>query len=138
MPAKARREKASIPVKRNKSRILRTIFWLAFLSAASSHNILLGLVLYPFAAAIVVLIFLSPVILAFAAWMLWYWLRHRRLPDWLVGAIPRRLRRRTRRRWPRAPRHDEAPTQEMPVVTGPFEQPVAASSAGEAARSHLA
>jgi hypothetical protein len=120
-----------------KKKVLRSIFWLALVSAASSHNIMLGLVLYPFAAAVVLLIFLSPVIFAFAAWMVWYWLRHHRLPDWLLGAIPRRLRRGTRQRWPRPPRRDEAPTEEMPVVSGPFEVPVAASLAGEAARSHL-
>ena len=32
-----------------KKKVLRSIFWLALLSAASSHNIMLGLVLYPFA-----------------------------------------------------------------------------------------
>jgi hypothetical protein len=122
-----------------KKKVLRSIFWLALASAASSHNIMLGLVLYPFAAAIVLLIFVSPVILAFGAWMLWCWLRYHRLPDWLLEAIPRRLRRRTRRRWPRPPSRHEAPTEEMPVVTAPFAgPPVAAGLAGEAARSHLA
>jgi hypothetical protein len=122
-----------------KQKVLRTIFWLALVSAASRHDIMLGLVLYPIAAITVLLVFLSPVILAFGAWLLWYRLRHHRLPDWLIGAIPRRLRRHPRRRWPRAPRRHEAPTEEMPIVTGPFEPPpVAASLAGEAARSHLA
>jgi hypothetical protein len=122
-----------------KKKILRSIFWLALLSAASrDHTIMLGLFLYPIAWAFVLLLALSPVILTFAAWLLWYWLRHRRLPDWLVGAIPRRRRRRTRQRWSRPPRRDEAPTEEMPVVTGPFDgPPVPAGLAGEAARSHL-
>ena len=121
-----------------RKRILRTIFWLTLLSVASSHNILLGFFLYPLALAIVMLIFLSPFILVFGGWMFCYWLRHHRLPDWLAGAIPKRLRHRTRRRWPRPPRHDEAPTEELPVVGHASDPaPIAATLAGQAARSHL-
>jgi hypothetical protein len=122
-----------------KKKVLRLIFWLTLVSAASRHDILLGLFLYPLALAFVVLIFLSPFILVFAGWMLWYWLRHHRLPDWLAGVLPRRLRRRTRRRWPRPPHDRDAPTEELSIVGSASAQvPLAGNSAGEAARSHLA
>jgi hypothetical protein len=131
-----------------RKRISRTIFWLTVLSVASGHNILLGLVLYPIAAATVLIVFLSPFFLAFGAWLLWYRLRHHRLPGWLlperlpawlVGVTPRRLRRRLRRRWPRPPRPHEAPTAEMPAVTSAANAASPAGElAGQAAGSHVA
>jgi hypothetical protein len=97
-----------------RKRITR-IFWLTLLSLASRHEMPLGLVLYPIAAATIAFIALSPLLLAFSCWLAWYWLAHGRPPGWLVGVTPRRLRRRLRRRRPRPPRADEAPTAEMPT-----------------------
>ncbi len=124
-------------------RTAKAVCWLSIISAASRGDILLGLVLYPIAYAFVVLVNLSPFILAFAAWLTWYRHRHgrlpawvvrltdrvrrwlsRRMPAWLIRRIPawpfgitsRRMRRRARRR-PRPPAPHEAPTAEMPDLT---------------------
>jgi hypothetical protein len=131
-----------------RKRISSTIFWLTVLSVASSHNILVGLLLYPIAATAVLFVFLSPFALAFGAWLLWYWLRHHRLPGWLtperlpawlVGVTPRRLRRRLRRRRPRPPRPHEAPTAEMPAAASEAaDASPAGQLAGQAAGSHVA
>jgi hypothetical protein len=129
-----------------RKRITKTIFWLSLISAASRHDILLGLVLYPIAAATVVVIFLSPFMLAFGCWLVWYRLRHHRLPGWLtperlprwlVGVTPRQMRRRIRRRRPRPPRPDEAPTAEMTVIPAAAPASAATRHAGQAASSHL-
>jgi len=124
-------------------RIARTIFWLTLISAASQHNILLGLVLYPFAAAVVVGICLSPVLFTAGLGLAWYWRRHRRLPVWLHDRVPSRtrdlfgwrLRSPVRRRWPRPPAPHEAPTEELHPV--PAVETPAGAAAGRAAASHL-
>ncbi|HEY3830168.1 MAG TPA: hypothetical protein VGL57_13325 [Solirubrobacteraceae bacterium] len=126
-------------------RIARTMFWLAFISAASRHDILLGVVLYPIAAVTVVLVAASPVLLAGGLLLAWYWHRHHRLPGWLSRRLPARLRgvsprrmfrqargrlmdvfpghrRRVRRRWPRHPQPWETPTDEFPVLLAPQRQ----------------
>jgi hypothetical protein len=122
-----------------RKRISRTLFWLAVLSVASRHEILLGLGTFVLAVTAVVFVFLSPFILAFGAWLLWYRLRHHRLPAWLIGLTPRRMRRRVRRRWPRRPQPREAATAEMPAAgTATSEASAAGQLAGEAAGSHLA
>ena len=131
-----------------RKRISRTLFRLAVLSVASRHEILLGLGTFVLAVTTVVFVFLSPFILAFGAWLLWYWLAHHqlpgwlspeRLPGWLIGLTPRRMRRRARRRWPRRPQPHQAPTAEMPAAeTASGEASAAGQLAGEAAGSHLA
>ena len=121
-----------------RKRIAKFVLWAALISAASRHDILLGLVLYPLAAVTVVVVFLSPFILAFAAWLAWYRLtRHRmpgwlarRIPAWRAGITPRRMRRRGRRRRPRPPAPDETPTAEMPVHTA---RPASAATPAHAA-----
>jgi hypothetical protein len=127
--------------------VSRILFWLAILSIASSHELILGLGTFVIAMTFLVLLVLSPFILAFGGWLLWYrvshgrlpgWFTPDRLPGWLVGLTPRRMRRRARRRQPRPPRPNEAPTAEMAVVDP---SAVAASPAGQlagdAAGAHL-
>jgi hypothetical protein len=137
-------------------RIARTMFWLAFISAASRHDILLGVVLYPIAAVTVVLVAASPVLLAGGLLLAWYWRRHRRLPGWLSRRLPARLRRAAawrmfrqargrlmdvfpgrarpvRRRWPRHPQSWETPTDEFPVLTVP--ERTSAPGAGDPPRA---
>jgi hypothetical protein len=134
-------------------RIARTMFWLAFISAASRHDILLGVVLYPIAAVTVVLIAASLMLLAGGLLLACYWHRHHRLPGWLSRRLPARLRRRfrqargrlmdvfpghrrpVRRRWPRHPEPWETPTDEFPVLTAPDRTPPAGDRAGEAPRA---
>jgi hypothetical protein len=114
-------------------RIAIVIFWLALLSAASSHELLLGLLLYPLGVGILLLGVLSPLLVGFAAWLCCYYLRRHRLPTPVLSMIPRRLRR-TRRRWPRPPATHESPTAEMPAVV--VDAASAAERAGRAAGSH--
>ena len=131
-------------------RVARTIFWLAFISAASRHDILLGLVLYPIAAFTVVAIGTCWLWVPGLLWLAWYYRRHHRLPGWLYRRLPARLRRvsarrmlrrargrlmdifpghrrRGRRRWPRHPEPWETPTAEFPALTAP-ERPEPPSS----------
>jgi hypothetical protein len=140
-------------------RVARTTFWLAFISAATRHDLLLGMVLYLIAAVTVVAICVSPMLLAGGLLLAWYWHRHHRLPGWLVRRAPARLRRavawlrsqrlRTRlrdvcpghrrpvpRRWPRPPASAETPTEEFPVLLAPDrarQEPVEPALEGTAA-----
>jgi hypothetical protein len=138
-----------------RKRISRAVFWLAILSIASSHEIILGLGTFVLAITAVLIVFLSPFIVAFGAWLVWYrgrhgrlpgWVSRDRLPDWIsparvpgwpVGLTPRRMRRRARRRWPRQPQPHEAPTAEMLVVAAAGSASPAGNRAGEAAAQHL-
>jgi hypothetical protein len=140
-------------------RIARTVFWLAFISAASRHDILLGVVLYPIAAFTVVAIGTSWLWMPGLLWLAWYYRRHHRLPGWLSRHLPARLRRASvwrmfrqargrlmdvfpghtrrsvRRRWPRPPASWETPTDEYPALAPPDRTPppgdVASASAGD-------
>lgn len=126
-------------------RIARTMFWLAFISAASRHDILLGVVLYPIAAFTVLAIGTSWLWMPGLLWLAWYYRRHHRLPGWLSRRLPARLRgvspgrmfrqargrlmdvfpghrRPGRRRWPRHPQPWETPTDEFPVLLAPKRQ----------------
>jgi hypothetical protein len=126
-------------------RIARIMFWLAFVSAASRHDILLGVVLYPIAALTVVAIGTCWLWMPGLLWLAWYYRRHHQLPSWLSRRLPVRLRRasvrrmfrqargrlmdvfpghrrRVRRRWPRHPQPQETPTDEFPVLIAPHRQ----------------
>lgn len=126
-------------------RIARTLFWLALISAASQHELLVGFVLYPVAVIALLVVDLSPVLLLVGCLLAWYWHRHHRLPGWISRRIPvwlrRRVqrgwprgwlmdvfpghRRRVRRRWPRRPASWEMPTDEFPVLVAPVRPPPA-------------
>jgi hypothetical protein len=120
----------------------RVTFWLAFISAATRHDLLLGMVLYVIAAGTVLLIALSPLLVPGGLMLAWYWYRHRRLPGWLSRRVPRAVRRavagakRSRlmdvfpghrrpvhRRWPRHPQTGETTTDEFPVLAAPVRRP---------------
>jgi hypothetical protein len=126
-------------------RIARITFWLALISAASRHDILLGIVLYPIAAFTVAAIGTCWLWVPGLLWLAWYHHRHGRLPGWISRRLPARLRRAgasarrifrqargrlmdvfpghrrrpVRRRWPRHPAPWETPTEEFPVLRAP-------------------
>jgi len=128
-------------------RIARTMFWLSLISAASQHELLIGVVLYPLAWFTLLVIGASPLLLLAGCLLAWYWHRHHRLPGWLSRRIPTGLRRRARRgwlfargwlmdvfpghrrpvrrRWPRRPASWETPTDEFPVLVAPVRPPPA-------------
>lgn len=140
-------------------RIAWTVFWLTFISAASEHNILLGMVLYPMAAFTLVMVVLAaftPLWLVLGGLLFWYRRKHGRLPLWMSRLAPARLRagvrvwwasardllsdvfpghrRPVRRRWPRAPEAGETPTDEFPVLLVPErDQPSKVTPAADAA-----
>ncbi len=123
-------------------RVACVIFWLTIISASARHDMLLGIVLYPIAAFIIVAIGTSWLWVPGLLWLAWFYRRHHRLPHWLSrrlpafvrGAAPRRIfrqargrlmdvfpgcRRPVRRRWPRHPEVWETPTAEFPVLSAP-------------------
>jgi hypothetical protein len=137
-------------------RIARTILWLALLSAASQHELLIGLVVIPAVVVSAIGFVLTWVGAAFGAWLLWYHRRHGRLPRWLtyerlagwvarlpwrVGRTPRQMRRAARRQQPSqqggAEAPDLAPALALAICATACSSP-AGGPEGEPAWSHLA
>jgi hypothetical protein len=137
-----------------RKRITRTLIVLTLLSAVSQQDFKplvdliafpLGISLFFIAPLAVLVVLLSPFAFGFALWLLWQRLRHGRIPGWVHGLIPARLKRRGRPEGPRRPYHrdrSDASTLEQPAVAasqGPVEHDgsPAARAAGEMAGAHL-